>query len=119
MTNPYLLDTVERVGRDPARKLGWHDRLVGTMRLALDHGIEPRRYAFGAAAALAVLHPSLLEQTGTAGEALAPLWCDASPPADEKEAIVSRIETALALVRSWVASDCDDLQYLFGRDADD
>jgi mannitol-1-phosphate 5-dehydrogenase len=48
MFNPYLRDTVERVGRDPARKLGWDDRLVGTMRLCLRRGRDaaasrPRR----------------------------------------------------------------------------
>jgi mannitol-1-phosphate 5-dehydrogenase len=52
MFNPHLGDTVERVGRDPSRKLGWEDRLIGTMRLALSQGIEPRCYALGAAAAL-------------------------------------------------------------------
>src|SRR5208282_6112870 len=55
MVNPFLHDSVERVGRDPQRKLGWDDRLVGTIRVALDQGITPSRYAFGAAAALAVL----------------------------------------------------------------
>ncbi|RIK36078.1 MAG: hypothetical protein DCC57_22785, partial [Chloroflexi bacterium] len=34
MVNPFLRDTTARVGRDPARKLGWDDRLVGAMRLA-------------------------------------------------------------------------------------
>ena len=34
MINPYVRDTIARVGRDPARKLGWNDRLVGAMRLA-------------------------------------------------------------------------------------
>jgi len=33
MVNPFLRDTVERVGRDPHRKLGWNDRLIGTIRL--------------------------------------------------------------------------------------
>jgi mannitol-1-phosphate 5-dehydrogenase len=35
MTSPFLRDTVERVGRDPQRKLGWDDRLIGTRTLAL------------------------------------------------------------------------------------
>ncbi len=55
MLNPYLRDAVERVVRDPRRKLGWDDRLVGTMRLALEAGIRPVRYAAGARAALAML----------------------------------------------------------------
>lgn len=59
MVNPYLRDAVERVIRDPQRKLGWDDRLIGTMRLALDAGIEPYRFAQGAAAALEHLAPGL------------------------------------------------------------
>jgi mannitol-1-phosphate 5-dehydrogenase len=51
MMNPHLRDTVERITRDPRRKVGWEDRLVGTMRLALAQGIKPDRYALGAAAA--------------------------------------------------------------------
>ena len=46
--------------RDPRRKLGLDDRLVGTMRVALEQGIEPKRYALGAAAAVELLlaeHP--------------------------------------------------------------
>ena len=58
MLNPYLQDTMERVGRDPERKLGWDDRLAGTIRIALGQGIAARRFAVGAAAALAVLDPS-------------------------------------------------------------
>jgi len=34
MINPYLRDLIERVVRDPRRKLAWDDRLIGTMRLA-------------------------------------------------------------------------------------
>jgi mannitol-1-phosphate 5-dehydrogenase len=66
MMNPFLLDTIERVTRDPLRKLGWNDRLIGTMRLALNSGIKPWRFAMGAAAALAIINnrqinPTLLE----------------------------------------------------------
>ena len=62
MTNPLLRDTVERVGRDPERKLGWNDRLIGTMRMALREGVKPHRYALGAAAALAMIDPSILTE---------------------------------------------------------
>jgi mannitol-1-phosphate 5-dehydrogenase len=55
MINPHLRDAVERVIRDPRRKLAWDDRLIGTMRLALEAGIKPHRYARGAAAALAMI----------------------------------------------------------------
>ena len=55
MTNPFLKDAVERVTRDTRRKLGWDDRLIGAMRLALGQGIQPERYARGAAAAVCQL----------------------------------------------------------------
>ena len=55
MVNPWLRDAVDRIIRDPRRKLAWDDRLIGTMRLALSAGVTPYRFATGAAAALDVL----------------------------------------------------------------
>lgn len=55
MVNPWLKDAVARIIRDPARKLAWNDRLIGTMRLALDAGIQPVRFAKGAAEAVKLL----------------------------------------------------------------
>ena len=55
MMNPYLKDQVERVIRDPERKLEWNDRLIGTMRLVLGQGIHPENFAAGARAALRYL----------------------------------------------------------------
>lgn len=55
MMNPHLRDAVDRIIRDHRRKLGWNDRLIGTMRLALDAGIAPTRFARGAAAAVHLL----------------------------------------------------------------
>jgi len=55
MLNPRLRDQVARVIRDPARKLGWNDRLIGTARLCLAQGIQPRRFAQGIRAALRLL----------------------------------------------------------------
>ena len=52
MTNPFLRDAVARVIRDPARKLGWDDRLIGAMRLALAADVIPVRLASGARAAM-------------------------------------------------------------------
>jgi mannitol-1-phosphate 5-dehydrogenase len=62
--NPWLLDRVERITRDPRRKLGWDDRLFGTMRLAMSQGIEPRRTALAAAAAVEFAREA--EQRGSA-----------------------------------------------------
>lgn len=55
IVNPNLNDLVVRVIRDPIRKLGWEDRLFGTMRVALEFGVEPTQMAKGAAAAVKYL----------------------------------------------------------------
>lgn len=60
MTNPFLRDTIARAARDPIRKLGWDDRLIGTLRLGMSENITPRRFAMGAAAALATVHPEVM-----------------------------------------------------------
>jgi mannitol-1-phosphate 5-dehydrogenase len=93
MVNPHLRDAVERVIRDPRRKLGWDDRLVGTMRLAWSQGIEPRGYAVGAAAALRVLAAA----EGTTESALVrTLWPDA--PAAERDRVAAALLAALPQV---------------------
>jgi mannitol-1-phosphate 5-dehydrogenase len=97
MTNPYLGDTVERVGRDPQRKLGWDDRLIGTIRLALKQGIEPRRYAFGAAAALLALDPAALADPASRLQAL---W---NTDSAEQAAVLPVILAAVDRLKSWIA----------------
>jgi len=86
MINPYLRDLIERVVRDPRRKLAWDDRLIGTMRLALDAGVQPRRFALGAAAAVESLaSPKPLAETLNA------LWSAADQPAGRKTQLISLI----------------------------
>ena len=60
MIRPNLNDRVSRVIRDHVRKLGYDDRLYGTMRLALQQGIRPVNLARGSAAAILSLirHPA-------------------------------------------------------------
>ena len=55
MTNPYLGDTIARVTRDVVRNLELDGRVFGTMQLALEYGIEPKKMALGAIAGVAVL----------------------------------------------------------------
>ena len=50
--NPGLEDTVSRVGRDPGRKLGREDRLIGAAFLCLKSGQNPAPVCVGIAAAL-------------------------------------------------------------------
>ena len=52
-SNKALGDTVARVGRDPIRKLGHDDRLIGSGNLAMSYGITPTNVCLGTAAALA------------------------------------------------------------------
>ncbi|MFA5859853.1 MAG: mannitol-1-phosphate 5-dehydrogenase, partial [Elusimicrobiota bacterium] len=56
--NKELGDTVARVGRDPLRKLGYNDRLIGSARTALSYGITPENIAVGIAAALRYDNPA-------------------------------------------------------------
>ncbi|MBK8046393.1 MAG: hypothetical protein IPK16_04220 [Anaerolineales bacterium] len=87
MVNPYVRDTVARVGRDPVRKLGWQDRLIGAMRVSLDVGGEPWRYALGAAAAI-----DWLEIPGAeTADFLNQLWLPEEPDAERRNQVSSLI----------------------------
>lgn len=98
MLNPFVRDTVARVGRDPARKLSWDDRLIGAMRRALAMGITPRRYALGAAAALFWLGvaPSQLEAY------LTDLWRASCPDAQEERKVLHLIAEASHYLQLWM-----------------
>ncbi len=50
--NPYLIDDVERVGRQPIRKLGENDRLIKPLRGTIAYGIANTALLKGVAAAL-------------------------------------------------------------------
>ncbi len=53
-----IVDPLERQVRDPLRKLGRHDRLVGAALACLEEGVEPREVALGIAAALRHRNPA-------------------------------------------------------------
>jgi mannitol-1-phosphate/altronate dehydrogenase len=95
MTNPYLRDHTERVIRDPRRKLAWEDRLIGTMRFALDAGITPRRFALGAAAAL-----ETLGSPKSAADQLQELWPAADEPSGRKAQLIRLITEAQAKLKT-------------------
>ncbi|MCL4215868.1 MAG: mannitol-1-phosphate 5-dehydrogenase [Candidatus Hydrogenedentes bacterium] len=55
--NKALGDQVARVAKDPVRKLGANDRLIGAANMCLSQGVEPVNVAFAAAAAIRYDHP--------------------------------------------------------------
>ncbi len=85
MMNPYLRDQVERVIRDPRRKLGWNDRLIGTMRLALSQGIRPVHFTSAAQVALRGLASQ--ENRTDAAQILAEIWKDAGSSAADSSSV--------------------------------
>ncbi len=102
MTNPYLHDSVYRVGRDPQRKLGWDDRLVGTMRLALQQNLTPRRFALGTAAALEVLEASSITNRGLPPrDLLEPVWGREVMESNEALKVLSLIDDAKRRLKQW------------------
>ena len=101
MFNPYLGDTVERVGRDCARKLAWDDRLIGTIRAGLRHGIHMKRFGFGAAAAACVVDPATLNSSERLRAVLEPLWQQATPAVEEKRKVLHLVQESCDRLRQW------------------
>lgn len=55
--NPYLVDEVKRVAREPLRKLAPSDRLIGPMKHAIEYGLPVDNYAVGVAACMLYDNP--------------------------------------------------------------
>ena len=53
-----IVDYIERNARDPMRKLGKDDRLVGSARLCLEYGVKPESLAVAIACAMHYEEPS-------------------------------------------------------------
>jgi mannitol-1-phosphate 5-dehydrogenase len=99
MTNPWLHDRVERVIRDPVRKLGWNDRFFGTMRIALSQGISPRAMALGAAAALSYAQEQDTDSSPPRA-ALARIWGEEATGPD-REACIQLVLEAQEELPNW------------------
>lgn len=56
--NPYIIDDVVRVAREPMRKLAANDRIIAPMIYAHEYGIETPHYYKGIAAALLYNNPN-------------------------------------------------------------
>lgn len=74
MVNPFLTDRVDRVCRDLERKLGWNDRVIGTMRICLDQQVDPHLLACGAALGAQYLFGETIKKSRTGFEQLWPVW---------------------------------------------
>jgi len=96
MVNPHLADTIERAGRDPRRKLGWDDRLLGLLRLGLAEGVPTPRYAMGVAAGLDVLRAGGTDH-GYDADLLRAGWPEGLDPGE-----VSRVLDVVAEGREWL-----------------
>lgn len=56
-SNKGLGDQIARIAKDPIRKLGPKDRLIGSGLMCLEQGVAPEHVAFAAAAAIRYDHP--------------------------------------------------------------
>jgi len=80
--NRALADTIERVGRDPRRKLAKGDRVLGAHHLCCSHGIEPRHIRLALAAGLR----QLADEEGLTPTEVDSLLAEQGLGRDEREA---------------------------------
>ncbi len=113
MVNPHLSDAIERVARDPERKLGWEDRLVGTMRVALQGGVTPKRFAVGVAAALAYLRP---QDRSADLDLLRSIWRGQQADESEMQAIAELVGVGWDVIQRWRAANFPDLETFYQAD---
>jgi len=108
--NRALGDQVSRVARDPLRKLGRHDRLIGAACMCLEQGISPEGIAFAAAAAMrydprddpaAQSLQRIRTEAGLSGALKAVCGLDADAPL---AAVICRAEERLAR-DGWIAQE--------------
>ena len=79
------------------------------MRLILGEHIQPYRYAFGTAAALVAVNPSILNNGTKAESILLPLWNETKIAEIEQRPILELVELGLKSMRRWVAEGYPNL----------
>jgi mannitol-1-phosphate 5-dehydrogenase len=102
MVNPYLADTIARSARDPRRKLGWDDRLVGLVRLGLVDGVPTPRVAMGVAAALEALRRDEAPRGEDASALLRSCWPE-DVPTVEARAVLEAVGEGARWLERWRA----------------
>ena len=88
MVSPLLRDSVERVIRDPERKLGWNDRLIGAIRLCVQQGVTPTHLLAAVVSTCRKCVPC-----GDIPNFLRSLWRNA--PSNDAEPLITRIFHAM------------------------
>ena len=88
MVNPYLRDPIDRVTRDPKRKLGWDDRLVGSIRYAMNARINPKKMISSARKGLSEIMTA--ENLQNQADALH-LALDGIPPSQELDTVLDLV----------------------------
>lgn len=115
MLNPFLMDAMDRLTRDIDRKLGWEDRLIGSIRVCLSQGVPPKRLAFSVAAALFVS----AEQKATGLDAALARnyqnWLEQSTSAGEVKSVHEAVRSGAAAFLDWHRTGFD-LAFIKGYD---
>lgn len=86
MISPNLKDNIGRVVRDPVRKLGWNDRMIGAIRLCIDQKVEPTHLL---AATAVMMRASYGQKRESTARYVAQLWKDV--PALEANRLIKMI----------------------------
>lgn len=99
-----IVDFIERNARDPIRKLGKDDRLVGSARMVLEYGILPENLAVAIAAAIYYVSPGdefaekLVEMREKEGvDAILEKVCQLEP----KGTLGTLIKEKIVLLKEW------------------
>ncbi len=107
-SNPMIMDTVQRVARDPIRKLGPEDRLIGSAKLCLAQGIFPKKIAFICGAAFCYDYPedpeavklqNMIEVRGIEGTLKEVSGVD--PESELGKKIISSYQELVKLKKQW------------------
>ena len=93
MANPWLHDECSRVGRQPERKLGWNDRLVGTIRLVESIGITATNWRLALQCAT--------EACTLDEDSLGRLWVQSNATHNDIRSMLEQQRKLLSRYKSW------------------
>jgi mannitol-1-phosphate 5-dehydrogenase len=108
MGDAHLGDRLDRVARDPRRKLGCEDRLAGTLRRVRAAGSPGERFAAGVAAGLEALEPGFLDGDRPVRDLLEPVWAEGGSLGRDLEKLLPGVEKARRRLARWKREGCPD-----------